>query len=123
MTPMEIGTKLVGLVREHRNQEAMQQLYSPNIVSVEAGAPPGGDPQTLGLPACLAKSKAWIESNEVHSGEVEGPFPHGDRFAVIFRYDITQKASGTRMKMNEVALFTVEADKIVREEFFYAMGA
>ncbi|CAN5239323.1 hypothetical protein BH11MYX1_BH11MYX1_53490 [soil metagenome] len=120
---MEIGTQLVALVREHKNAEAMQQLYSPDIVSVEAGAPPGGDPQTVGLPACLAKSKTWSESNAVHSAEIEGPFPHGDRFAVIFRYDITQKASGRRMKMNEVALFTVKADKIVREEFFYAMGA
>jgi ketosteroid isomerase-like protein len=122
MTSMEIGTKLVALVREHKNAEAMQQLYSPDIVSVEAGAPPGGDRETHGLPACLAKGKAWGESNEVHSGEVEGPFPHDDRFAVVYRYDITQKASGRRIKMNEVALFTVKADKIVREEFFYTMG-
>ena len=38
-----------------------------------------------------------------------------------FLYDITNKPSGKRMTMDEIGLFTVENDKIVREEFFYSM--
>ena len=39
-----------------------------------------------------------------------------------FTYDVTNKPSGRRMQMDETALFTVENDKIVREEFFYNAG-
>ena len=51
-----------------------------------------------------------------------GPYPHDDRFAVRFVYDITHKPSQKRMVMDEVALFTVSNGKIVKEEFFYTAG-
>jgi hypothetical protein len=122
MTTKDIGQKLVDLCKAGKNAEAMQTLYAPNIVSVEAGAPPGQATETTGLPACLAKGKAFAEDAEVHSAKVEGPFPHGDRFAVMFDYDITRRSmGGKRIKLQEVALYTVKDDKIVREEFFYSM--
>ena len=54
--------------------------------------------------------------------KVTGPFPHDDRFVVIFDMDVTNKAMGQRFQMQEAALYTVANGKIVREEFFYAMG-
>jgi hypothetical protein len=121
MTTLEIATKLVDLVKAGKNHEAMETLYHPNIVSLEAGAPPGQSPESKGIPACLEKSKMFQNRVEVHSANVEGPFPLGDRFAVYYDYDITPKAGGPRSHMKEVALYTVEGDKIVREEFFYKM--
>jgi ketosteroid isomerase-like protein len=122
MTTKDLGQKLVDLCKAGKNAEAIQTLYAPNIVSVEAGAPPGTAAEVTGLAACLAKSKAFAEDAEVHSAKVEGPFPNGDRFAVIFDYDITRRSmGGKRFKMQEVALYTVKDDKIVREEFFYSM--
>ena len=50
---------------------------------------------------------------------MSGPYPHGNRFAVRFVFDITDKPSQKRMTMDEIGLFTVENDKITREEFFY----
>ncbi|MDB4957084.1 MAG: hypothetical protein JWO36_4653 [Myxococcales bacterium] len=99
----------------------MKSLYAEHIVSVEAGAPPGQSPETAGLAACIAKSAQWTEATEVHSIKVEGPFPHGDRFAVIFDMDITRRPENKRFQMKEIALYTVKSDKIVREEFFYSM--
>jgi len=55
----------------------------------------------------------------VHSAIVDGPYPNGDRFAVRFSFDITRKATGERVKMDEVTLYTVRNGKIIREEFFY----
>ena len=75
-----------------------------------------------GRDACLSKSKHWAETNEVHSIKVDGPYPHGDRFAVIFDLDITRRADNQRITMREIALYAVKNDKIVREEFFYSMG-
>ena len=69
------------------------------------------------------KTQWWSDNHEIHSAAVTGPYPHGeDRFAVRFEYDITNKLSGQRMQMDEVGLFTVDAGKIVKEEFFYDMG-
>jgi len=72
-----------------------------------------------GKEAVEQKSVWWRDNHEVHDVAVEGPYPNGDRFAVRFTYDITRKQSGQRVKMDEVALYTVKDDKIVREEFFY----
>ena len=121
MTTKDIGQKLVDLCKAGKNHDAMTELYAKDIVSVEAGAPPGQSPESKGLEAVLAKGKWWAENHEVHSAKVDGPFPHGDRFAVMFDYDITRKQANQRIQMREVALYTVKDGKIVREEFFYSM--
>lgn len=120
MTTLEIGKQLVELCRADKNHQAMDTLYAADIVSVEAGGPTGPAPETRGLPAVIANAAAWAEQHVIHGAVVEGPFPHGDRFAVVFRYDITRKAANQRVQMNEVALYTVAGGKITREEFFYA---
>ena len=122
MTTKDIGQKLVDLCKAGKNTDAMQSLYAKDIVSLEAGAPPGQSPETKGLDACLAKGKQWREQHEIHSAKVEGPFPNGNRFAVKFDYDVTHKPDNKRMQVHEVALYTVENDKIVREEYFYNAG-
>ncbi len=122
MTTNEIGKKYVELCKNHQNHTAIETLFSPDIVSVEAAAPPGGVMETKGVKAVAEKGKQWMTNHEVHSSKVEGPWPHGNRFIVRFSYDVTNKPSARRFKMEEAALFTVAGDKIVREEFFYAMG-
>lgn len=122
MTTLEVGKRLVELCREGKNDEAMQELYSADIVSVEAGAPPGMSAETRGIDAVVAKGVWWSENHTIHSATVEGPFPHGDRFIVRFTYDITIKQANQRITMDEAALFTVANGKVVREEFFYTAG-
>jgi SnoaL-like domain len=121
---MAVGNELVDLCRQGKEQEAMQKLYSPNIVSIEAGAPPGMSRKTEGLADVLGKAQWWESANEVHDRKVEGPYPHDDRFVVHFKYDITGKEgpmAGQRVTLDETALYTVQDGKIVHEEFFYHM--
>jgi ketosteroid isomerase-like protein len=120
MTTLEVGQRLVSLCREGQDEQAMNTLYHPDIVTVEAAAMPNMPQEQRGLAACHAKAKWWKENNTVHSGKIDGPFPNGDRFAVRFTYDLTPKADNKRTTMDEVALYTVKDGKIVREEFFYA---
>ncbi|MBC7973787.1 MAG: nuclear transport factor 2 family protein [Myxococcales bacterium] len=122
MNTLEVGKKLVELCKQGKNDEATKTLYAQDIVSVEAGAPPGQSAESRGLEAIIAKGKWWAENHEVHSASCEGPYPHGDRFIVQFKYDVTNKPSNKRMQMDESALYTVQDGKIVREEFFYSMG-
>ena len=122
MSTTQIGQELVALCKQGKNMEAIEKFYSPNIISVEAMAMPGMGQTQEGIEAIKGKNKWWVENHEVHGGEVSGPFPNGDRFAVLFKFDVTPKHTGQRMTMEEVGLFTVEGDKIVKEEFFYMTG-
>ncbi len=122
MTNKEIGEELVALCREGKNIEAIEKFYSADIVSVEPIAMPGMGKTQTGIEAIKGKNKWWVDNHEVHGGDVQGPFPHENRFIVYFKFDVTPKHSGQRMTMEEMGLYTVENDKIVREEFFFAMG-
>lgn len=122
MSAKEIGQKLVAFCKEGKNLESINTLYAENIQSIEAQAGPDGSRVAEGIEAVRGKNKWWSENHEIHSASVHGPYPHGeDRFAVRFQYDITNKPSGQRMQMDEVGLFTIDAGKIVKEEFFYDM--
>jgi hypothetical protein len=122
---MEIGKKLVDLCKQGKFKEATESLYDAKIVSIEAQSPPGKPARMDGIAAIKGKGEWWEKNHEVHKGEVEGPWPHGDRFIVRFKFDVTPKSgpmAGKRFNMDETALYTVKDNKIVQEEFFYHMG-
>ena len=123
MDTKEVAEKLFALCQEGKNLDAINTLYSENIVSVEAV----GDEQMpaimKGIEAIRGKNQWWFENHEIHSAEVRGPFPNEDRFALIFNFEISPKvgpAAGKIIKMEEVGLYTVEDGKITREEYYYA---
>ena len=122
MTTLEIANKLVELCKQGKNHEA-KALYAEDAVSVEAFAPPGMDRVSKGLAAIRAKGEWWSSNHEVHSAIVAGPWPLDDKFIVGFKFEVTNKPSGRRMTMEEMALYSVQGGKIVREEFFYNAGA
>lgn len=120
-----VGKKLVEYCRNGLNIDAISSLYSPDIVSVEAIGNEMVPQEIRGLEKVVEKNKWWYASNDVHHASAEGPFPHKDRFAVVFHYETSMKEGprkGQRMKFDEVAIYTVKNGKIVREEFFYDMG-
>ena len=120
MTTGEVAKKLVEFCNKGENHKAMEQLYSPNIVSVEAMEMHGMPREIKGIDAVKKKSEWWINNHVVHSAKCLGPYVAVDKFSVIFEYDVTHKPTAKRMKMNEVAVFTVANGKIVHEEFLYA---
>jgi len=121
MSTMEIAKRYVALVKEHKHDECLNELFAKDAVSVEAGAPPGQERAVRGVDAIRAKGKWWADNHTVHGAEVAGPYPHDDRFAVRFTYDVTFKPENKRFTMDEVGLFTIKDGKITKEEFFYSM--
>lgn len=121
MSIMEIGKEIVALCQQGKNLEAIEKFYSPDIVSVEAFSMPGMDQTQTGIEAIKAKNKWFGENHEVHSAEIRGPFPHGERFTLFLNYDVTPKHTGQRMTMEEIGLYTVENGKVTKEEFFFGM--
>jgi ketosteroid isomerase-like protein len=125
MDAKQVGMKLVAYCRNGLNLDAISSLYSPDIVSVEAMSSPEMPAEQHGIDKVVAKNKWWYENHDIHHASAEGPFPHQDRFAVIFDYEVTPKAGpqqGKRNRFHEVALYTVKDGKIVKEEFFYDAG-
>ncbi len=122
MSVNEIASRYVALCHLAKFDQILDELFASDAVSVEAFTPPGVDPTASGLAAIRGKGEWWANNHEIHSIEVSGPYPNGERFAVRFVLDVTNKPSGRRMKMDEIGLFTVENGKISREEFFYQGG-
>ena len=114
-----VAEELVAFCRAGRNVDAINTLYSPDIVSVESMGNEQMPREMKGIDAIRQKNKWWGENNEVHSSVVDGPFVGEDKFAVYYNYDITFKPTGQRTPMEEMALYTVKDGKVVREQFFY----
>ena len=116
MATAEVAQGLVALCKQGQFMEAISRYYSPHIVSVEAM----GDPAEMrGIEAVTAKSQNFGEKMEIHDMKVEGPYVNGNQFAVRFNMDATDKTLGKRFQMDEIAVYTVENDKIVHEQFLY----
>lgn len=121
MSVSEVAHGLVALCRQGNFLGAVQQYYSADVHSVEPSATPHVPAELVGIDLVKAKNHWWIQSHETHHYCVTGPFVSDDgRFAVHFSFDVTCKATGRRSAMVEMGLYTVENDRIVREEFFYA---
>ncbi len=112
-----VARKFVKLCREGKNFDVMRTMYSPDIVSVE-----GDGEETAGQGPVIKKSEDWVADKIFHGETVAGPFFNGanpNQFVVYFTLDITPKATGNRITREEVGVYTVEEDKITREQFFY----
>jgi ketosteroid isomerase-like protein len=117
-----VAEELADLCRAGQNLEAINKLYSPNIVSIEPVGSPEMPAEMRGIDAIRKKNESWYATNEIHSVEANGPFiGHGDQFAMNYTWDVTPKQTGKRMKITEMALYTVQNGKIAREQFFYHM--
>ncbi len=119
MTLEQIANTLVEACRNQGEAQLLEDHYHPDAISVEAADFSGMGREVKGVDGIRGKHAWWAENFEVHGGDVQGPYLHGDdRFAVIFEIDATHKQSGERTKMKEVAIYHVADGKIVREEFF-----
>ncbi len=123
MTAVDIGKEVAALCRQGKNQEAIDHFYSPNVESVEPCSMPGMEQTQRGIAMIKGKNQWWVDNHQIHGGTVEGPYPHGDRFILHFKYDVTPKHTGKRMTLDETGLYTVQNGKVVKEEFFYSMSA
>lgn len=119
MKTEEVAKKLVVYCDKQQFRQAIDELYSPEIVSLEPCEVPGSPmPREMrGLKAVHGKTDWWEKTHEVHSFKTIGPFVAKDKFAVVFDLEATDKQSGKRFKMSEVAVYTVANGKIVHEEF------
>jgi hypothetical protein len=115
MSLQTVAKKFVDLCNQGKNFDVMRTMYAPEIVSVE-----GTGEETSGQKPVIHKSEVWQSNNTIHAEKVRGPYFNGRKqFAVYFTFDVTRKDTNQRKTLEEVGLYTVENDKITREQFFY----
>jgi len=122
---MEVGQKLAEFCRQNKNVDAVDALYAPGVVSIEAASHPGMPQRQEGIDAIRKKNQWWLDNHTIHGTTIGGPFPHGERFIILYKTDVTPKVgpmAGKRMQVEEAGLYTVRDGKVVQEEFFYHMG-
>jgi hypothetical protein len=114
----------VSLCNDGKEEQAVEQLYDPGIVSIEGQGTDEMPARMEGIEAIRQKAQWWFDNHEIHSSTATGPFcgHRDDQFVVQFDMDVTPKASGERVQMREVGLYTIAGGKIVQEEFLYLMG-
>ena len=116
----DVALGLVTMCREGNFLGAIDRYYARDVHSVEPSGTPHVPADLVGIELVKAKNHWWFQNYELQHYKVAGPFVGDGQFAVQFTYDVTCRATGRRSVMTEMALYTVEGDRIVREEFYYA---
>ena len=117
MTIQDIAADLFALCQAGDFATPGEKYWADDVISLEAM--PGDMARVQGKDAVRGKGEWWAANHAVHSAELTGPYINGDQFAVGFKMEVTPKATGERITMDEVALYTVKDGKIVEERFFY----
>ncbi|MBR0666048.1 nuclear transport factor 2 family protein [Roseomonas hellenica] len=119
MDTSDVAKAFAELCKAGKHEEAGERFWAEGVVSLE---PMEGPMARLeGKAAVKGKSDWWYSAHEVHSVETEGPFVHGDQFALRFAVDVTSRESGQRMQMTEIGLYTVRGGKVVEEKFLFGL--
>jgi len=117
--PAEVAARVIALLRAGNAAEVEKEWLASDIESVEGL---GASMAWSGKQSVLDKYRAWEADHEIHDMQVDGPWVGATGFAVKYRVDVTQKSSGQRNQMEEIAVYTVKNGKITREEFHFATG-
>ena len=117
MTTQQIANRLVELCCKGQIQQAGEELYADEILSIEpAHAPTKTAKGKKAVAEKGAQFAAMIE--ERHGGSFSDPIVSGRYFSVAMTLDATIKGKG-RMVLEEICVYEVKDGKIVSEQFFF----
>jgi hypothetical protein len=117
MTTQQTANRLVELCRKGQIVQAIDELYSSDIVSVE---PEYGPVKTAkGKKNVIEKGGQFASMIEQrHGGSFSDPIVSGKFFTTVMTLDATFKGRG-RSTFEEICIYEVKDGKIVFEQFFF----
>ena len=118
MTTKEVADQLVKMCRDGKVEEAKQELFTEDTLSVE---PADGilPKETKGIKAIQKKAELFISMvKQFYGSTITDPVVAGDYFSIVWDTDIQMKGQ-ERKTMSEICLYKVRDGKIVSEQFFY----
>jgi len=113
----EISSRLVHLLREKRFLEAQQELFHENIISIEPDFHPKA--KTEGLSNLQQKERAFLKNVRTWKDfKVSHPIVGANHFCIrMYSKLLTHHPS--ELEIDELIVYEVAGDKIVKEQFFY----
>ena len=118
MTTQEIANQLVQLCREGKYEQVYEELFSPEILSIEPEGGPWGT--TKGMEGIQKKAQEWQAMvEEILSSEVSDPIVADNFFSCTMKTKVRMKGVTDPVNMDEVIVYRVENQKVVSEQFFY----
>lgn len=121
----KVADRLVELMNEGKNLDAIKELYADNVRQIEVMDGPGCPRIAEGKAMIAEKAEQFHKSTTVHSASVGKPIVNGDQFVLPMSMDCTcgeGPMAGQRMNMSETALYTVKNGRIAEAKFFYSCG-
>jgi hypothetical protein len=121
MTTQETAARYHELANQRKFMEIQDTLYDENAVcqEPEKAALMGFAVITNGLEAIKAKGIARRTTIEtVHSYTCSEPIVAGEFFSVVLKQEVTFKGKPP-ITLEEIGIFHVKNDKIIKEQFFY----
>ena len=117
---IELGRAFVKAMRDRDGLSMVDKMYSDDAESIEAVVPPNRYVRIAGgKDAIKAKREDWLKSFKIDSLDADGPYVHPpNRFAVRFEAEVSDKTTGEKKSLSEIAIYSVIDGKIMREEFF-----
>jgi hypothetical protein len=118
MTTTEIATRLVDMCRNGKIEEAKEELFAKDIVSIE---PKEGllPKETKGMDAIRRKAELFISMVEnFYGSRISDPLIAGDYFSVAWDTDLQMKGE-SRKVTSELCVYQTQNGKIISEQFFY----
>ncbi len=118
MTTKEVACKLVQMCRDGKIEQAKEELFTEDTVSIEAAE--GILPKEIkGLKAIQKKAELFISMVEAfHNTIITDPIVAGDYFSVAWETDLQMKGQ-ERKSSGEICVYKVKDGKIISEQFFY----
>jgi hypothetical protein len=118
MTTKVIADRLVDLCRQGKIEEAKEELFAPDIISIEPreGLLPK---ETKGMDAIRKKAALFVSMVDGFYGDtISDPIVAGDYFSLSWISDLKMKG-GPRQTNTELCVYKISDGKIVSEQFFY----
>ena len=118
LTTAQVANKLFEYCKNDQHTKAYEELYSPDIVSIE----PDGTPMNRveWMDALKVKIENWekgFEQMEMQDSYIDEPVVCGNHICMPMWFTAT--TPNGEMKMDELCVYEVKDGKIVREQFFY----
>jgi ketosteroid isomerase-like protein len=118
MTTQAVASRLAELCKQGKFDEAQNELFAEDALSIEAYATPDFPKETKGLDAIREKAEKWNSMvTKMNSLKVSDPLLAGNSFALTIRMDVEMK-NGQKVDMTELCVYTVKDGKVTSEQFF-----
>lgn len=112
----EVANSVTAMIRAGAPEARIwDRWFHPGFTSIE-----GNGLQWRGREAVAERVLAFHRDNTIAACEITGPLVGGSSFAVRYTSDIVHNATGARVTLDEIGVYTVEDGRVIREEFMYA---